>query len=109
MEFEAELDAALREIARRVRVEQGERASTGDGWPKKIWQVWLSKGWRPGDQDGGGFGPEKSADGTDSEDLKIVYMKQWKALNPDYEHTVYPATFNRPQSPSQTNRDLHSS
>jgi len=91
VEFEEKVDLALRDIERKLRLEQGSRAGEYGGWPKKIWQVWLSKGWRPGDPDSEGFGPIKETqDGKG--DQKIQYMKAWKEVNPDYEHTVRPCT-----------------
>ncbi|KAF8459332.1 nucleotide-diphospho-sugar transferase [Terfezia claveryi] len=83
VEFEEMLDSVLREIERKLRPER----TVSEGWPKKIWQVWLSKGWQPGDLDSDGFSPEKETqDGK--EDQKIRYMKAWKEVNPDYEHTL---------------------
>lgn len=89
VEFEEMLDSALREIERKLQLERTD----SEGWPKKIWQVWLSKGWQPGDPDSG-FSLEKEVqDGK--EDQKIRYMKAWKEVNPDYEHTVRPCEHSR--------------
>ena len=83
------LDSALRGIEQKLRLQRRSRVEENEGWPKKIWQVWLSKGWRPGDPESGGFSSEKKAqDGKEGQ--KAKYMKAWKEVNPDYEHTVRP-------------------
>lgn len=81
VEFEQELERALRAIGETAR-----GPSIAEEWPRKIWQVWLSQGWKPGDPDNEGFGPPTNPDGE--ENMKVKFMNAWKKLNPDYEYSV---------------------
>ncbi|KAF8464433.1 nucleotide-diphospho-sugar transferase [Kalaharituber pfeilii] len=98
VQFEEELDQALRELEEKFWREKGEQdeegRKQGAEWPKKIWQVWLSKGWRPGDPDPeNGFtkalrGDEEKVNTDTKIDAIIDNMKRWKNLNPDYNYTL---------------------